>query len=180
MCAAERCNDAVYKADPGMIHYDWAYYNQLLPIITGDVLDLGSGAGTFIREYVKKYEVKSVVAVDKYIEEIAENPKVTSIRQNLPSELLLDKKFDTIVATEFLEHIKREDLEPLLEEIKKHLKDTGIFIGSTPNKIAPTKNPYHLYEYTMSELASILKNYFPTVEVWDSGQNCTIFKCSLI
>jgi 2-polyprenyl-3-methyl-5-hydroxy-6-metoxy-1,4-benzoquinol methylase len=177
--AAERCNDQVYKENPDMIKYDRAYQDQLMPYIQGDVLDVGCGAGTFVREYIKKDEVKSVLAIDKYIDEMPVHEKITSIKWDLPLKFFNDNKFDTIVATEFIEHIKREDLEPLLEIVKKHLKPTGFFVGSTPNKVAPTTNPFHLYEYTLPELGGILKNYFSEVEIWDNGKYCSLWKAKI-
>ena len=41
---------------------------------------------------------------------------------------LPDQLFDTVVSTEFIEHIEREQLEPLLEDIKKRIKEDGVFI----------------------------------------------------
>jgi len=177
--AAERCNEQIHKNDPRMYFYDWEYYKQLLPLISGDVLDIGAGAGMFIKEYIKKDEVTSVLAVDKYTDEIEAHEKLTVFTQDLPSEIQTDKKFDTIVSTEFVEHITYDDLPKMLKEIQKLLKPGGVFIGSTPNKISPTTNPYHLYEYTLNELVGIYKNYFTEVEAWDNGQNCTLWQCKL-
>lgn len=39
-------------------------------------------------------------------------------------------KFDVITAWEVLEHIKKEDLPQLFNNIKKHLEENGFFIGS--------------------------------------------------
>ncbi len=177
--SAERCNDEVYEKNPHILAYDWEYYNQLLPLIQGEVLDIGCGAGTFVREYAKKDTVTSVVAIDKYIDEMPEIDKVVSMQFVLPDELGVSKdsaKYDTIVSTEFIEHIDRDKLEPLLEKVKLLLKDDGVFVGSTPNKIAPTTNPYHLYEYTLEELLGIFQNHFSIVDMHDNGQFCTIWK----
>ncbi len=177
--AKERCNEELHRKDPRMKKYDWAYYSQLLPHISGEVLDIGCGAGMFVREYAKRDEVASVLAIDKYVEEMPQLDKVHSERFTIPDELGYSEdsaKFDTIVSTEFVEHIERNKLEPLLEFVRNSLKDGGLFVGSTPNKIAPTTNPYHLHEYTLSELLSIYKPYFTEVEMWDNGQNCTLWK----
>lgn len=175
----ERCTEQVHKEDPRMKTYDFAYYNELSPYISGEVLDIGCGAGMFIKEYAKKDEVVSVLGIDKYIDEMPQEiSKVTSCAFILPDELGVNKdsaKFDTIVSTEFLEHISREKLEEMLGKIKGLLKESGVFVGSTPNKIAPTTNPFHLYEYTLTELVSILKNYFSDVEAWDNGQDCILW-----
>lgn len=39
-------------------------------------------------------------------------------------------KFDVITSWEVMEHIKQEDVPQVLDNIKKHLKDSGLFIGS--------------------------------------------------
>lgn len=177
--AAERSTTQTHAENPNQQHYDWEYYKQLLPSITGEVLDLGAGAGMFIKEYARKEEVTSIIAVDKYIDELPTHiEKLTAVQAILP-DFQIDKKFDTIVSTEFVEHITREEFEPFLENVKKHLKETGVFIGSTPNKISQTTNPYHLYEYTLSELLGIMKNYFTEVEAWDNSQNCTLWLAKL-
>lgn len=180
--ADERSTHATHKRDKNMVKYDWKYYEQLLPYISGEVLDLGCGAGMFIEQYSKKDDVVSVLGLDKFIEEAPVLPKVTYEKFILPDELGVSKdsaQFDTIVSTEFLEHIEREKLESLLEKVKGLLKLDGIFVGSTPNKKKETTNPYHLYEYTLNELASIFHNYFSDVEIWDNGQNCVNWKCKL-
>lgn len=179
MCADERSNKKTYEVNPAFRSYDEAYYNALLPFIKGEVLDVGCGAGMFIIEYSKKDDVVSVVGIDKYIDEMpTDNPKVVAMQFKLPEEFGVSKdsaKFDTVVATEFLEHIKREDLEPMLEKIKAVMQPDALFVGSTPNKITETTNPYHLYEYTLTELVGILKNYFSDVQAWDTGKNCTVW-----
>lgn len=40
------------------------------------------------------------------------------------------KQFNVITAWEVLEHIKEEDLKQLFDNIRKHLSDDGIFVGS--------------------------------------------------
>lgn len=175
--ADERSNETTYKLNPDFRNYDLAYYNALMPYIKGEVLDVGCGAGMFIREYSKKDEVISVIGIDKYIDEMPkDDPKVIAMQFKLPEEFGVSKdsaKFDTVVSTEFIEHIERKDLEPMLEKIKGVLKPDGLFVGSTPNKITETTNPYHLYEYTLTELVGILKKYFSEVEAFDNGRNCT-------
>jgi len=179
MCAHERSTLTTHKENPNQEKYDWEYYKQLLPIISGDVLDIGSGAGMFVEQYAKEDAVKSVTCLDKYLDELVSHDKVERVNWVCPEPLPELGVFDTVVSTEFIEHIERGQLEPLLEQIKKAMHADSVFIGSTPNKIAPTQNPYHLYEYTLSELLSIFKNYFTEVEAWDNGQNCTLWKAKL-
>ncbi len=177
----ERSTLQTHKDNIHQEKYDWEYYKQLLPYIKGEVLDVGCGAGMFVSVYAKKDEVTSVIGIDKYTDEFPQIEKAQAMQFNLPDEFGISPeaaKFDTVVSTEFIEHIRRDQLEPMLEKIKFVMKDDGVFVGSTPNKIAPTTNEFHLYEYTLIELLGIFKNYFTEVEMWDNGQNCTLWKAT--
>lgn len=173
--AHERSTIITHTENPDQKRYDWNYYNALSPHIYGNVLDIGSGAGMFVKEYVQKEEVVSVWCYDKFTEEVPELHKVAKLYWICPQELQVKEEIDTVVSTEFIEHIEREQLEPLIEQIKIALKDDGIFVGSTPNKKVPTTNPYHLYEYTLPELKNILEQHFSEVTIWDCGQDCTVW-----
>jgi len=177
--AHERSTEITHKENPNQERYDWAYYNALMPYIAGNVLDIGAGAGMFVKEYLKKDEVKQILCVDKYIEQLQGLDKVEAVIEwQAGNEIGYNNYFDTVVSTEFIEHIEREQLEPLLENINKVLKDGGVFVGSTPNKQVPTTNPYHLYEYTLPELTEIFKKYFSDVKTWDTNVDfCTVWVC---
>jgi O-antigen biosynthesis protein len=77
-----------------------------------------------------------------------------------------EKIFDVIVCFEALEHI--QDQEKLLLEVKRLLKDNGMFIVSTPNKLEYSdkpgyKNPFHLRELYFDELRDLLSSYFENI-----------------
>ena len=163
--AHERSTEYTHTLNPNQKRYDWAYYNALMPYITGNVLDIGAGAGMFVKEYSKNQFVNTVTCLDKYTEQLPELDKVIRTDWVCPQELP-DQLFDTVVSTEFIEHIKHA------------LKEDGVFVGSTPNKQVPTTNPYHLYEYTLPELTEIFKQYFSEVKTWDTNVDfCTVWVC---
>ncbi|NBP59227.1 methyltransferase domain-containing protein [bacterium] len=171
MPEVERSTETTHKENPDQFLYDDSYYKVLKPHITGKVLDVGAGALMFVKEYLFNEDVESVLAIDKYVDDF-ETP--TIIKKNwVCPEPLPEGKFDTIVSTEFIEHIERDQLEPLLEQIKDRL--SGKFVGSTPNKRVPTTNPFHLYEYTLDELREILEKYFNTIHIEDTGFGCTVW-----
>lgn len=174
--ADERSTIHTHTANPDQLRYDESYYIPLMTHITGNVLDIGAGALMFVKRYIDKPEVLSVTAVDKFQEDYSHD-KLRLIEWVCPDKLP-DDKYDTIVSTEFIEHIERDQLEPLLKQIQKRLMPGGKFIGSTPNKVAPTTNPYHLYEYTIDELKQILEQYFNKVYIEDTGLFCTIWVVS--
>jgi 2-polyprenyl-3-methyl-5-hydroxy-6-metoxy-1,4-benzoquinol methylase len=71
-----------------------------------------------------------------------------------------EKKFDLITCFEGIEHISEH--ERFLSEVKRLLKDDGLFIGSTPNKLVyrdepGSSNPFHQKELYFDELRTLLK-----------------------
>jgi len=71
--------------------------------------------------------------------------------------------FDTIICFEALEHVK--DHDRLMSEVKRLLKENGLFIVSTPDKRLHAdrpdyRNPFHLKELYLQELKVLLERYF--------------------
>lgn len=171
--AAERSTKQTHQDNIDQLIYDESYYHALRDSIMGNVLDIGSGALMYVKRYINNPSVKKVTAIDKYKEDYEAN-KLKTLYWTCPQPLPRGE-YDTIVSTEFIEHIERDQLEPLLEQIKDRLATNGKFVGSTPNKKVPTTNPYHLYEYTLDELKEILEQYFKVVQIKDTGYNCTVW-----
>lgn len=77
-----------------------------------------------------------------------------------------DSSLDMVISFETFEHLK--DLNKFLEEIRRTLKDGGLLICSTPNRVwserVGIKNEFHLKEYTHDELESILNKYFKEIK----------------
>ncbi|MCJ7508208.1 MAG: glycosyltransferase, partial [candidate division Zixibacteria bacterium] len=136
------------------------------------VLAGGKGYGSFILSE----DAGSVACIDKdernirygssnYIKENLEFIKgsVTDI----PFEE--EKIFDVIVCFEALEQIEEHD--ELMKEMKRLLKDDGIFIVSTPNKyISSDQGDYQkflrLKELSFDDLKSLLKKHFKNTLIY--------------
>jgi hypothetical protein len=74
-----------------------------------------------------------------------------------------EKKFDLITCFEGIEHISEH--ERFLSEVKRLLKDDGLFIGSTPNKLVLSDelgfhNPFHQKELYFDEFRTLFNRYF--------------------
>jgi len=86
-----------------------------------------------------------------------------------------DKFFDAIVSFETFEHLP--DYRKFLDECHRVLKDDGILIVSTPNKIITSPgldnpiNRFHFKEWKFKELNSELHNFFNINGVY--GQHFT-------
>lgn len=136
--------------------------------INKTVLDLACGEGygsAFLAKTAKK-----VVGIDickeaiQHASERYQHPNLfyrTGSILNPPVEH--SELFDVIVCFEALEHIAEQ--EALLQEVKKLLKNDGIFIVSTPNKPiysenGTRQNPYHVKELDFNEFESLLKKNF--------------------
>ena len=91
------------------------------------------------------------------------------------NKLFLQAKFDTIVSTEFIEHITEEDLNKLLVKIINWLKPDGHFFGSTPNVPQYSGNPFHLKEYTTDELRKKMELFGLTGNYYNPIQFLTVF-----
>lgn len=79
-----------------------------------------------------------------------------------------DNTFDIYVSYETLEHLPLDKIERYFQEAKRVLKNGGHFIISTPNKMnrLNLNNPFHVKEYTFTELRNLMERYFNEVEYY--------------
>jgi len=80
-----------------------------------------------------------------------------------------EKKFDVIICFEALEHVEEHD--KVIAEIKRVLKDDGIFIVSMPNKyiysdLSNYENPWHKKELYLDEFEVLLRSNFKNVLIY--------------
>lgn len=80
-----------------------------------------------------------------------------------------NNSFDIVVSLQVIEHVK--DVQGYLREIKRVLKDKGIFYVSTPNKeIRLDKgkiwNKFHFREYYADELRNELNKFFNNIKIF--------------
>jgi 2-polyprenyl-3-methyl-5-hydroxy-6-metoxy-1,4-benzoquinol methylase len=144
-----------------------------------NVLDIGSLGQTNLYslwDLYPQFNVKSITGID--IEEITnENKKIFNVSfPNFSSEIVIGdmetfsfkKEFDVIVAGVVIEHVSNQGL--FLNNIRKHLKEDGKLIITTPNAKWPTvflkPNPTHALwhdKYTLNrilELSGFKVDYF--------------------
>jgi SAM-dependent methyltransferase len=102
------------------------------------VLDIGFGDGQLLRMFSPfNYDLCGIDISEKNINETkqefdAENLSVFLKKGSLTDIPFENKKFDLVIATEVLEHSDDLELKKGLEEIKRVLRDRGIFLGTVP------------------------------------------------
>ena len=140
------------------------------------VLDIGTGLGLGAN-YLARQGAKSVLGIDYSVEAIRiarknapKNAKfITMEIKNLSQ---LSKKFDVILAFEIIEHLPTQDIDKFSSLVFRLLFQRGRLLVSTPNGENSVRiwgrlyNPYHVQEYTPSQLKNVLKPYFKKSRIW--------------
>lgn len=145
-----------------------ARYEAATGIVTGKrVLDIASGSGYGTALLAQYAEI--AVGVDVSAEAINFSKREYKLnntifkKSNGKTIPYNDNEFDVVVSFETIEHL--EDVSLFMDEVKRVLKDDGIFILSTPNeKEFSEGNHFHLHEFQHDELLKLAKKYYKNVE----------------
>ena len=142
-------------------------YKEAAKLVSGVVLEIGSGEGYGIKELAPKSD--SFIAIDKYKSNIPTNLKKSYNIKFIKSEVpplngIASNSIDFIVSFQVIEHIE-EDYK-FIEEIHRVLKKGGSAIITTPNKLMSlSRNPWHIREYTPKEMEQIIASFFDNFEL---------------
>ncbi|CAN5531379.1 hypothetical protein BH23BAC1_BH23BAC1_33300 [soil metagenome] len=142
-------------------------YYQVKNDIYGKLLEVGCGEGRGIE--ILSPHCESYLALDKItdvIERLAKTHPNVTFKQAVvpPFEGIESNQFDAVVSFQVIEHIKN-DLS-FLQEIFRVLKPGGKLFLTTPNlKKTLTRNPWHIREYTATELQALVAKVFPKVDM---------------
>ena len=161
---AERVSD-VDKSDNFVYRRSLLAYLEAEKIVSGKILEVGSGMGYGME--ILSPKASGYVMLDKFqfdLSKIKDPEKVKFIQTEVPPfKNIPDNEFDFIVSFQVIEHIKNDKL--FLQEMARVLKPGGKAILTTPNiKMSLSRNPWHIREYTVEGLNSLMKNYFSSVE----------------
>lgn len=138
-------------------------YHAAAERIGGEVLEIGTGAGYGIEVVAPR--ARKFVTVDKFApsDELLRFPNVEFRQAVVPPLGFADGSFDFVISFQVIEHVERD--AELVREIKRVLRPGGKFIVTTPNApMSLTRNPWHVREYTASELRKLLEGEFSSVE----------------
>ena len=144
-------------------------YHTAAQMISGDVLEIGTGEGYGIDVLAPK--AVRFITMDKSIQQLEfQGENVDFYEADVPPIPADNNTFDFVVAFQVIEHIKK-DLE-FVREVYRVLKPGGKFIVSTPNALMSlTRNPYHVREYLADELKNILECDFSEVDAMGVAGN---------
>lgn len=144
-------------------------YHHAAGIVGGDVLEIGTGMGYGIEVIAPSAE--KYTTIDKsqaYDTTLPTN--VTFQQMEVPPIGFADESFDYVISFQVIEHIKRD--KEFIKEVSRILRKGGKFIVSTPNApMSLTRNPWHIREYTESELKTLLTSDFSIVETYGVNGN---------
>ena len=142
-------------------------YLETATIISGKVLEIGTGSGYGISTVAPKSS--DFVTIDKFAdpkvkEENAHLQNVQFLQMTIPPITgIADNTFDFVISFQVIEHIQND--KEYVKEIHRVLKLGGKFIVTTPNKpMSLSRNPWHIREYTIQELQTLLMKSFSSVE----------------
>jgi SAM-dependent methyltransferase len=135
------------------------------------VLDVASGSGFGLQMLLQAgarpvgldYDVESLQAVRGL------EPGAVLIHGDATRLPLALGSLDMVVSFETLEHVP--DAAAMVAEVRRILKPGGQLVLSTPNKaFGPLElhlgNPYHIQEFTATELRSLLLQHFSDVQLY--------------
>lgn len=139
-----------------------AYY-KASEIVSGDVLEIGTGMGYGVE--VVAPSAATFTTIDKNVPQFDKPlPANALFRQMVVPPLdFPDESFDYVISFQVIEHIEND--QEFVREVSRVLRKGGKFVVSTPNApMSLTRNPWHVREYRIEELKSLLKRSFSNVE----------------
>jgi SAM-dependent methyltransferase len=133
------------------------------------VLDLGCRAGALTRHFLDGNEVVGL-DVDRAALAKAAALGIETVEGDVEEPLPFEgSSFDAVVAGELLEHLRFPDA--LVGEVRRVLRDGGVFVGSVPNAFRlqsrlrflrgapPEDDPTHLHLYSPQDVQALLSAF---------------------
>jgi ubiquinone/menaquinone biosynthesis C-methylase UbiE len=156
-----------HTEDEHRARYVWASAR-----VAGRGLDIACGTGYGSRILAESCEVTGVDQDEDTISAARERvPKAAFLAAEVPPLPFDDASFDWAVSFETVEHLDRD--AEFVAELRRVVVPSGHVFLSTPNRAvsspneAKPQNPYHVREYLLPELESLVRNAgFENVDVY--------------
>ncbi len=125
-----------HMRDDDLDHIEDAWvdkYDEIISAKSGKLLDLGCGVGQYSKYFADKgFSVTSADISERALAYLNEKySDIDTVRVDMTQSLpFADKSFDVVFANLSIHFFSEQDTASLLCEIKRILKDGGIFVGS--------------------------------------------------
>jgi SAM-dependent methyltransferase len=147
-------------------------YYFIAPQVNGYTLDVGCGRGYGLDALrsASSGQVGADISIDFLRDAQFQYPATPFVRSGGDALPFDSATFDTIISFEVIEHI--DDDLAFLYELKRLARGQALVAISTPNKLISSGqegkllNPFHVREYTASELNNLLYRVFSKVELF--------------
>jgi ubiquinone/menaquinone biosynthesis C-methylase UbiE len=138
-------------------------------------VDIGCGDGALTYLLSKNESAAEVIGCDteyvgiklarEKIKELPDGRKIQFFNKSFKECEFLNNSIDVITMCDVIEHV--ENIEPLLQEIKRTCKKGGILINTTPCKWRNNIlwDEHHVFEYTKETLNELLSHHFQKTNV---------------
>ena len=160
---AER-NSGNEASDNVIHHRHMIAYREAAKLISGRVLEIGSGEGYGIK--ILSPLASEYLAVDKHQTPVeASFANVRFMQCHVPPlPVIEDESMDFVITFQVIEHIKNDLF--FLQEARRVLRPGGTLIMTTPNiKMSLTRNPWHVREYNPEQMKKLVWQVFPGAEI---------------
>lgn len=133
------------------------------------VLDAGCGQGWGSGLVAKVAKKITAIDIDESSLNFARNKftfkNLLFRKDNLENLNSIKKNPNIIICLQTIEHLNKP--HKFLESVVRLLKSNGVLIISTPNKLSDhIPSPYHIKEYSETEIRKLLSNYFKHVKLF--------------
>ena len=147
-----------------------SHYDEFLALIpeNGTILDAGCGSGRDTLKFKSLgYEVTAIDGSVKMCE-LASKHSGVNVKHMQFQEIEFDHEFNGIWASASLLHVPSEELEDVLERLKKSLKDSGIFYASFKlGDFEGKRNGRFFNDFTESTARELFENAgFEIIKTW--------------
>lgn len=130
-----------------------------------EILDIACGNGSMLRGLRERgFKQLSGLEISRYAVMRLREEGFTMYQGELPKIPIFDNSFDTVIASQVLEHIIRR--HRFVTEITRVLKPGGEAFFFVPNDcLGPIDEPEHVIKYNSEKLEVFLGRYFDVVSI---------------